>query len=209
MLTIKSFVNFITNRFTIFGILLTALFLSFPFGRLFRLSSFGGNSLTIQATLSESFESIAELNTLRVSMAGVVSAKDESFWGDNNVLIVAQGYAVYGVDLSHSHVEVNENEVVIFVPTPTMNEAYIDMQDSYVYENEMTGLRMHDKDSDLLNKTWNDAQQKIVDLSTEPRNLNMAKTNLNTIIKGMVEPHIGERTLRIEYSKTTLAMETK
>ena len=165
--------------------------------------------MTIQATLSESFESIAELNTLRVSMAGVVSAKDESFWGDNNVLIVAQGYAVYGVDLSHSHVEVNENEVVIFVPTPTMNEAYIDMQDSYVYENEMTGLRMHDKDSDLLNKTWNDAQQKIVDLSTEPRNLNMAKTNLNTIIKGMVEPHIGERTLRIEYSKTTLAMETK
>ena len=32
-----------------------------------------------------------------------------------------------------------------------------------------------------------------------PRNLAMAKTNLNALVKGLVQPHIGGRTMIIEY----------
>ena len=195
----RSFWAFATNRFTIIGLLILVIFLMVPFERAFRFSSFGGKTRSIEVTLSESFESISELNTLRVSMAGVVSGTDESFWGDNNVLIVAQGYAVYGVDLSQAEIEVSELSVKLIIPTPTMNEAYLDMDDSYVYENEMTGLRVHDDKQELVNATWNEAQNKIISLSLQPRNLAMAKTNLNALVKGLVQPHIGGRTMIIEY----------
>lgn len=195
----RSFWTFATNRFTVIGLLVLIIVLMFPFGRAFRFSTFGGTSRSIEATLSESFETISELNTLRVSMAGVVSSSDESFWGDNNVLIVAQGYAVYGVDLSLAKIEVSELAVKLTLPTPTMNEAYLDMDDSYVYENEVTGLRLHDSKQQLVNATWNEAQNKIISLSLQPRNLAMAKTNLNALVKGLVQPHIGGRTMIIEY----------
>ena len=139
-------------------------------------------------------------------MSGVLEGVDESFWGDNKVLIVAQGYAVYGVDLTTASIDVTENSVEVTIDEPVMNEAYIDMNDSYVYENEMTGLRVHDKGAELLNKTWNNAQDRMIELSLHPRNLNMAKRNLEVLIEGLVEPHIEERELLIEY-RTVIAQD--
>ena len=198
----RSFLHFITNRFTIIGLVIGMIIFSFPVGRFFRLSTFdwaSSESITVQSTLSDSFKSIGELNTLRVSMSGVVEGVDESFWGDNKVLIVAQGYAVYGVDLTTASIDVTENSVEVTIDEPVMNEAYIDMNDSYVYENEMTGLRVHDKGAELLNKTWKNAQDRMIELSLHPRNLNMAKRNLEVLIEGLVEPHIGDMDLNVNY----------
>ena len=198
----KSFFDFLTNRFTLIGIALGMLIFSFPVTRFFRMSTFdfgSGRNVTIVSTLTDSFKSIAELNTLRVSMSGVVEGVDESFWGDNKVLIVAQGYAVYGVDLSTADIVVTPDAVTITVSEPVMNEAFIDMQDSYVYENEFTGLRVHDEKAELLNDTWKNAQDRMIELSLYPRNLDMAKRNLEVLIEGLVEPHIEERELLIEY----------
>jgi hypothetical protein len=201
----KSFFDFLTNRFTLIGIALGMLIFSFPVTRFFRMSTFdfgSGRNVTIVSTLTDSFKSIAELNTLRVSMSGVVEGVDESFWGDNKVLIVAQGYAVYGVDLSTAGIVVTPDAVTITVNEPVMNEAFIDMQDSYVYENEFTGLRVHDEKAELLNDTWKNAQDRMIELSLHPRNLDMAKRNLEVLIEGLVEPHIEERELLIEYRTT-------
>ena len=198
----KSFFDFLTNRFTLIGIALGMLIFSFPVTRFFRMSTFdfgSGRNVRIVSTLTDSFKSIAELNTLRVSMSGVVEGVDESFWGDNKVLIVAQGYAVYGVDLSTADIVVTPDAVTITVSEPVMNEAFIDMQDSYVYENEFTGLRVHDEKAELLNDTWKNAQDRMIELSLYPRNLDMAKRNLEVLIEGLVEPHIEERELLIEY----------
>ena len=205
----KSFFDFLTNRFTLIGIALGMLIFSFPVTRFFRMSTFdfgSGRNVTIVSTLTDSFKSIAELNTLRVSMSGVVEGVDESFWGDNKVLIVAQGYAVYGVDLSTADIVVTPNAVTITVSEPVMNEAFIDMQDSYVYENEFTGLRVHDEKAELLNDTWKNAQDRMIELSLHPRNLDMAKRNLEVLIEGLVEPHIEERELLIEY-RTVIAQD--
>ena len=205
----KSFFDFLTNRFTLIGIALGMLIFSFPVTRFFRMSTFdfgSGRNVTIVSTLTDSFKSIAELNTLRVSMSGVVEGVDESFWGDNKVLIVAQGYAVYGVDLSTADIVVTPNAVTITVSEPVMNEAFIDMQDSYVYENEFTGLRVHDEKAELLNDTWKNAQDRMIELSLHPRNLDMAKRNLEVLIEGLVEPHIEERELLIEY-RTLIAQD--
>ena len=201
----KSFFDFLTNRFTLIGIALGMLIFSFPVTRFFRMSTFdfgSGRNVTIVSTLTDSFKSIAELNTLRVSMSGVVEGVDESFWGDNKVLIVAQGYAVYGVDLSTADIVVTPDAVTITVSEPVMNEAFIDMQDSYVYENEFTGLRVHDEKAELLNDTWKNAQDRMIELSLHPRNLDMAKRSLEVLIEGLVEPHIEERELLIEYRTT-------
>jgi len=198
----KSFFDFLTNRFTLIGLALGMLIFSFPVSRFFRLSTFDFGSdrnITIVSTLTDSFKSIAELNTLRVSMSGVVEGVDESFWGDNKVLIVAQGYAVYGVDLSTADIVVTPDAVTITVNEPVMNEAFIDMQDSYVYENEFTGLRVHDEKAELLNDTWKNAQDRMIELSLHPRNLEMAKRNLEVLIEGLVEPHIEERELLVDY----------
>ena len=205
----KSFFDFLTNRFTLIGIALGMLIFSFPVTRFFRMSTFdfgSGRNVTIVSTLTDSFKSIAELNTLRVSMSGVVEGVDESFWGDNKVLIVAQGYAVYGVDLSTADIVVTPDAVTITVSEPVMNEAFIDMQDSYVYENEFTGLRVHDERAELLNDTWKNAQDRMIELSMHPRNLDMAKRNLEVLIEGLVEPHIEERELLIEY-RTIIAQD--
>jgi hypothetical protein len=205
----KSFFDFLTNRFTLIGIALGMLIFSFPVTRFFRMSTFdfgSGRNVTIVSTLTDSFKSIAELNTLRVSMSGVVEGVDESFWGDNKVLIVAQGYAVYGVDLSTADIVVTPDAVTITVSEPVMNEAFIDMQDSYVYENEFTGLRVHDEKAELLNDTWKNAQDRMIELSLHPRNLDMAKRNLEVLIEGLVEPHIEERELLIEY-RTIIAQD--
>ena len=139
-------------------------------------------------------------------MSGVVEGVDEAFWGDNKVLIVAQGYAVYGVDLSTADIVVTPNAVTITVSEPVMNEAFIDMQDSYVYENEFTGLRVHDEKAELLNDTWKNAQDRMIELSLHPRNLDMAKRNLEVLIECLVEPHIEERELLIEY-RTVIAQD--
>ena len=205
----KSFFDFLTNRFTLIGIALGMLIFSFPVTRFFRMSTFdfgSGRNVTIVSTLTDSFKSIAELNTLRVSMSGVVEGVDESFWGDNKVLIVAQGYAVYGVDLSTADIVVTPDAVTITVNEPVMNEAFIDIQDSYVYENEFTGLRVHDEKAELLNDTWKNAQDRMIELSLHPRNLDMAKRNLEVLIEGLVEPHIEERELLIEY-RTIIAQD--
>ena len=205
----KSFFDFLTNRFTLIGIALGMLIFSFPVTRFFRMSTFdfgSGRNVTIVSTLTDSFKSIAELNTLRVSMSGVVEGVDESFWGDNKVLIVAQGYAVYGVDLSTADIVVTPDAVTITVNEPVMNEAFIDMQDSYVYENEFTGLRVHDEKAELLNDTWKNAQDRMIELSLHPRNLDMAKRNLEVLIEGLVEPHIEERELLIDY-RTLIAQD--
>ena len=203
----KSLFEFLSNRFTLIGIVIGIILFSFPVSRFFRLSTFDFGSerkIRIVSTLTESFKSIAELNTLRVSMSGVVEGIDESFWGDNKVLIVAQGYAVYGVDLSTANIIVNPENVTITVNEPVMNEAFIDMQDSYVYENEVTGLRVHDASASLMNDTWKSAQDRMIELSLHPRNLDMAKRNLEVLIQGLVEPHINERKLIVEY-RTTIA----
>lgn len=156
--------------------------------------------VSVRATLTESFQNISQLNVLKVSMAGIVDGVDESFWGDNKVLIVAQGYANLGVDLSYVNIYVDEKEVQITILEPQVTDAYIDMSQSRIYERELGTFRV-DTNGELENLTWQKAHDKMIDMAYDEKNVSMAKTNTVALIRALVSPYIGNRSLTIEFLK--------
>jgi Protein of unknown function (DUF4230) len=94
-------------------------------------------------------QSLSELVTVKYVLNKVVVLEDVKWYGENRVLLLAQGVVKAGIDLKKlkpEDVAISGKKIFLHLPPPQITDAYLDDQASQVIDH-MTGLlRAFDKD---------------------------------------------------------------
>jgi hypothetical protein len=101
------------------------------------------------ATLVQQIQSLAELVTVKYVLEKLVVLEDTRWYGDNRVLLVAQGVVKAGIDLQKiesSDLELDLNTVHLTLPPVTITDVYLDEQNTRVLEHSTGLLRAFNKD---------------------------------------------------------------
>ncbi len=100
------------------------------------------------ATLVQQIQSLAELVTVKYVLEKLVVLEDTRWYGDNRVLLVAQGVVKAGIDLREiepSDLDLDLNTVQITLPPVTITDVYLDEQNTRVLEHSTGLLRAFNK----------------------------------------------------------------
>ncbi len=100
------------------------------------------------ATLVQQIQSLAELVTVKYVLEKLVVLEDTRWYGDNRVLLVAQGVVKAGIDLRKiepSDLDLDLNTVQITLPPVTITDVYLDEQNTRVLEHSTGLLRAFNK----------------------------------------------------------------
>lgn len=101
------------------------------------------------ATLVQQIQGLAELVTVKYVLEKLVVLEDTRWYGDNRVLLVAQGVVKAGIDLQKiepSDLELDLNTVHLTLPPVTITDVYLDEQNTRVLEHSTGLLRAFNKD---------------------------------------------------------------
>ena len=100
------------------------------------------------ATLVQQIQSLAELVTVKYVLEKLVVLEDTRWYGDNRVLLVAQGVVKAGIDLRKiepSDLDLDLNTVQITLPPVAITDVYLDEQNTRVLEHSTGLLRAFNK----------------------------------------------------------------
>ncbi|MGD1084045.1 MAG: DUF4230 domain-containing protein [Verrucomicrobiota bacterium] len=120
------------------------------------------------ATLLRQVQSLSQLVTVKYVMEKFVDVRDSKWYGDNNVLLVAQGVVKAGINLDNlqpADLEVSDKKITITLPHPDIMDAYLDDKNTQVIERTTGFMRKFDKD--LEQKTRAQAVEEIRLLAEE------------------------------------------
>lgn len=101
------------------------------------------------ATVLRQVQTLSQLVTVKYVMEKVVIMEDAKWFGDNRVLLVANGIVKAGVNfdqLKAEDLQISEKKVVIRLPNPQITDAYLDDRQTRVVERTTGLLRTFDKD---------------------------------------------------------------
>ncbi len=94
-------------------------------------------------------QSLSELVTVKYVLNKVVVLEDVKWYGENRVLLLAQGVVKAGIDLkrlSPEDVSISGKKISLRLPTPQITDAYLDDKASQVIDHTTGLLRAFDKD---------------------------------------------------------------
>ena len=100
------------------------------------------------ATVLRQVQTLSQLVTVKYVMEKIVVMEDAKWFGDNRVLLVANGIVKAGVNLENikpEDLQVSEKRVVIRLPNPQITDAYLDDRQTRVVERTTGLLRTFDK----------------------------------------------------------------
>lgn len=109
----------------------------------------GGVRVYSPAALLQQVQTLSQLVTVKYVVEKVVLLEDVKWYGDNRVLLLAQGVVKAGVDLGRlqpEDLEVSGKRVGVRLPPPQITDVYLDDRQTRVVERETGLLRMFDKD---------------------------------------------------------------
>src|SRR5262245_3139082 len=101
------------------------------------------------ATVLRQVQTLSQLVTVKYVMEKVVVMEDVKWFGDNRVLLVANGVVKAGVNfdqLKPEDLQVSEKKISIRLPVPQITDAYLDERQTRVIERTTGLLRTFDKD---------------------------------------------------------------
>lgn len=101
------------------------------------------------AIVLKQVQTLSQLVTVKYVMEKVVIMEDAKWFGDNRVLLVANGIVKAGVNfdqLKPEDLQISEKKVVIRLPNPQITDAYLDDRQTRVVERTTGLLRTFDKD---------------------------------------------------------------
>jgi hypothetical protein len=112
------------------------------------LEAWGGPRVS-SVTLLRQVQSLSQLVTVKYVLEKVVEVQDAKWYGDNNVLLVAQGVVKAGINLDNlrpADLEVGDKKITITLPHPAITDVYLDDHHTEVVERTTGFLRAFDKD---------------------------------------------------------------
>jgi len=124
-----------------------AVLLTFTVGRWANRG--GGAHLWNTASVVHEVQSLSELVTVKYVMDKVVVLEDVKWYGENRVLLLAQGVVKAGIDLKRLKPEdatISGKTITLRLPPPQILDAYLDDKASQVIDHTTGLLRAFDKD---------------------------------------------------------------
>jgi len=108
----------------------------------------GGVRVYTNAALLQQVQTLSQLVTVKYVIEKAVVIEDVKWYGENRVLLLAQGVVKAGVDLSQlkpEDVSVSGKRVRLRLPPPRITDVYLDETQTRVVERETGLLRAFDK----------------------------------------------------------------
>ena len=138
--------NFIWTLTAVVGLAL-AIYLTFTAARWLNRSSsqFFWNTTSVVHEV----QSLSDLVTVKYVMNKVVVLEDVKWYGENRVLLLAQGVVKAGLDLKRlksEDVSITGRKISLRLPPPQITDAYLNDQASQVIDHTTGLLRAFDKD---------------------------------------------------------------
>lgn len=99
--------------------------------------------------LLQQIQTLSHLVTVKYVIEKVVLLEDVKWYGQNRVLLVAQGVVKAGTDLNRirpEDIQVSDKKIVITLPPAQITDAYLDDNQTKVVEHSTGLLRVFDKD---------------------------------------------------------------
>jgi hypothetical protein len=109
----------------------------------------GGRFFWNTTSVVHEVQSLSDLVTVKYVMNKVVVLEDVKWYGENRVLLLAQGVVKAGIDLKKlqpSDVSISEKKISLRLPPPEITDAYLDDDASQVIDHTTGLLRAFDKD---------------------------------------------------------------
>ena len=138
------------------------------------------------ATLLRQVQSLSQLVTVKYVLEKIVDVRDDKWYGDNNVLLVAQGIVKAGINLDNlqpADLEVSDKKITITLPHPAITDAYLDDHNTEVIERTTGFMRKFDKD--LEQKTRAQAVDEIRSLAQDNGILKDAQDRAKAQVEGL------------------------
>lgn len=139
--------NFLWTLMAVVGLLL-AVGLAFTVARQFNFLG-GGRFFWNTTSVVHEVQSLSDLVTVKYVMNKVVVLEDVKWYGENRVLLLAQGVVKAGIDLKRlkpEDVSISEKKISLHLPPPQITDAYLDDSASQVIDHTTGLLRAFDKD---------------------------------------------------------------
>ena len=124
--------------------------------------------------------------TVKYVLEKIVDVRDDKWYGDNNVLLVAQGIVKAGINLDNlqpADLEVSDKKITITLPHPAITDAYLDDHNTEVIERTTGFMRKFDKD--LEQKTRAQAVDEIRSLAQDNGILKDAQDRAKAQVEGL------------------------
>lgn len=109
----------------------------------------GGPTVYNTATVLRQVQTLSQLVTVKYVMEKIVVMEDVKWFGENRVLLVANGVVKAGVDFSRlqpEDVRVADKTIALRLPAAQITDAYLDDRQTRVVERTTGLLRTFDKD---------------------------------------------------------------
>jgi hypothetical protein len=128
----------------------TVVALCLFFGSFSRNTGFlSGSQHATPAALLRQVQTLSQLVTVKYVLEKVVDVQDVKWYGQNHVLLVAQGVAKAGINLDNlkpDDLVISDNKITITLPHPAITDVYLDDQHTQILERTTGTLRAFDKD---------------------------------------------------------------
>jgi hypothetical protein len=109
-----------------------------------------GNVRSISTTsLLQQVQALSQLVTIKYVIQEVVDVHDTKFYGDNHLILVAQGVVKAGINLENMRpddIDVSDKKITVTLPHPAITDIYLDEKQTKVVEWTTGILRAFDKD---------------------------------------------------------------
>jgi len=109
----------------------------------------GGRFFWNTTTVVHEVQSLSDLVTVKYVLNKVVVLEDVKWYGENRVLLLAQGVVKAGIDLKRlrpEDVSIAGKKISLRLPPPQITDAYLDDKASQVIDHTTGLLRAFDKD---------------------------------------------------------------
>jgi hypothetical protein len=139
------------------------------------------------ATLLRQVQSLSQLVTVKYVLQKVVDVRDSKFYGDNHLLLVAEGIVKAGINLGNlrpGDLEVSDKKITITLPHPAITDAYLDDAHTEVLERTTGLLRAFDKD--LEQNTRAQAVEELRTLALDNGILKEAQDRAQAQVEGLL-----------------------
>lgn len=148
----------------------------------------------VRSVVVQQLTGASELATARLTMELVVPiSSDRVFVGRNigttNLLYIARGYALAGIDLSQSHVTATDGQVTVTLPPPSILDANLDLakSETFSYDRGVLGLGP-DNAPELQALAQQEAVQRLRATACAEGLLTEANARAENVVQGLLAP---------------------
>jgi len=134
---------------TLTAVVVLALAVYLTFTAAHWLNHGGGRFFWNTTSVVHEVQSLSDLVTVKYVLNKVVVLEDVKWYGENRVLLLAQGVVKAGIDLKRlkpEDVSISGKKISLRLPPPQITDAYLDDKASQVIDHTTGLLRAFDKD---------------------------------------------------------------